>query len=461
VALVVGATASQARAAAAFTRALTDDVWFDGIGQSWMPRTIATGAGIALLEIDWASVEPRPPAAGFDPTNPAAPNYSFGYVDAIVRQFAGTGIAPAFLVTDAPRWAEAPGGPSELEAAGAWEPNAAAFGQLATALARRYSGSYPDPGSIGRALPRVRYYQAWAEANFSIHLAPQWINQGGAWVPASPGIYRNMLNAFYAGIKSAHPDNVVISTGTGPYGDDPGPYDPANPQHNRMRPVEFVRNMLCLHGQALRAMSCPNPAHFDVLAHDPYDFSSPTTPAVLPDDASAPDIGKLGRVANRAVRLGLAQPRTHKRLWVTEFSWDSNPPNPSAISLATQARWLEQAFYVYWREGVDTAVWYLVRDQACCAYNTSYYSGLYFRNGAPKPAAEAYRFPFVVMGSTAWGMSPRSGKVSVQRQRGGRWRTLFRVGVASGGVFAHHLSANLHGSFRAVVGGESSLVWSR
>src|SRR5437016_3126379 len=103
-----------------------------------MPRTVATGAGVVLLEIDWAGVEPRSPRAGFDPSDPSGSQYNFGYVDSVVREFPGTGIAPAFLVTDAPSWAEGPGGPPNLVAQGAWNPNPTAFGQLARALARRY-----------------------------------------------------------------------------------------------------------------------------------------------------------------------------------------------------------------------------------------------------------------------------------------------------------------------------------
>ena len=52
------------------------------------------------------------------------PQYSFGYVDAIAQRFQGTGIQPAFLVSDAPQWAETPGRQPDLEHDGAWEPDA-------------------------------------------------------------------------------------------------------------------------------------------------------------------------------------------------------------------------------------------------------------------------------------------------------------------------------------------------
>ena len=63
VALGMGAAAVPAQAAT-FTRAFTDDVWFDASGPRWIPLTVATGSKLALLEIDWRGVEPNPPPTG-------------------------------------------------------------------------------------------------------------------------------------------------------------------------------------------------------------------------------------------------------------------------------------------------------------------------------------------------------------------------------------------------------------
>ena len=457
-----------ADAARPLTTAFTDSVWYIG-GPTWIQKTVATNAKVALIEVDWVSIEPTRPM-GVDPTDPNGPEYRFGYLDQLVRQFEGTGISLAFLVSDAPQWAETPGGPTLLEANGAWEPDATAYGQMATALARRYSGSFPDPLYPGRTLPRVRYYQAWAEANFTIHLAPQWTQSGGTLVPNGPHMYRALLNSFYSGIKSVHSDNVVITTGFGPYGDPPGAVCGNGNYGNgcRMHPAAFARELLCLNGSALRRESCPNPAHFDAMAMDPYEVASPTTPALAADDVSAPDLGKLTRIMNKAVRAGTALPRAGKKLWVTEFSYDSSPPNPTGVSLATQARWLEEAFYLFWKQGVSTVVWYNVRDQAPVydqATQNDYFSGVYYYNGGPKPSLEAFRFPFVVWPNgrvaTVWGLSPRAGSLSVQRQKGRSWKTLFRLHVSAGAVFVRSISPSLHGKFRAVVNGEKSLVWSR
>jgi hypothetical protein len=152
-------------------------------------------------------------------------------------------------------------------------------------------------------------------------------------------------------------------------------------------------------------------------------------------------------------------------LWVTEFSYDSNPPNPQAPSTARQARWLEQAFYVFWRQGTSVVTWYLVRDQAPIPdYASAYESGVYLRDGTPKPSLRAFQFPFVVQpsgrGLIAWGKAPVAGTVTIQKQGGSRWITVGRVSAAAGGTFTKRLSGH-KGGFRASVGGITSLVWQQ
>jgi hypothetical protein len=456
--MVVGARVADA-ATQPLTTAFTDDVYFESpdIQGPWVQRTVATGAQLVLLDVDWAGVAPAKPRAGFNPSDPADPAYDFRNVDYAVRALASQGLSVALMSTIAPAWAEGSGRPASATP-GAWRPNAAAYGQFATAIARRYSGTFPDPGHPGSSLPRVRYWQVWAEPNLSVHLAPQWVGSGRRLQPASPGIYRSLLNGFYEAVKRVHSDNVVVTAGTAPFGDSPG--------GQRMSPATFVRELLCLHGARLVPERCPNPAHFDALAHHPYEVGSPFTKALNVDDVSAPDLGKLTRPLNKAVRLGRALPRKRKRLWVTEFSYDSNPPNPQAISIAMQARWLEESFYVFWRQGVDTVVWYLIRDQAPIPdYASAYESGVYYRDGSPKPSLLAFQFPFVVEprrgGSLAWGKAPSSGVLQIQQRSGSAWNTLAQTRVNAGGVFDVRLRQAASGKFRAVVGAQTSLVWSQ
>jgi hypothetical protein len=157
-------------------------------------------------------------------------------------------------------------------------------------------------------------------------------------VAESPIIYRGLLNAFYTAVTSVHSSNLVITGGTAPFGDPPG--------GARIPPAEFVRAMLCVQGPRLTTTRCPNPAHFDILAHHPYAINGPWAPAINADDVSVPDLGKLTRPLAAAERAGQALPRGPKQLWVTEFSWDSSPPDPHGVPMDEHAHWLEEAVYV-------------------------------------------------------------------------------------------------------------------
>ena len=452
------ATAPPASAVAPLTTGFTDDVFFDApsVQGPWIQRTLATGAGIVLLDVEWRGVAPATPAAGFRASDPGDPRYDWAGVDYGVRALAAAGIPVALMISSAPSWAEGPRRPADATP-GTWEPDAKAYGQFAAAIARRYSGNFPDPANPGSSLPAVRYWQAWAEPNLSVHLAPQWVRAGRQIVAASPGIYRAMLNSFYASVKAVNRRNVVITSGTGPFGDGIG--------GQRMSPALFVRELLCLHGRTLSPERCANPAHFDALAHHPYDVAVPTTAALNIDDVSAPDLGKLTRPLRKAVATGRALPRTAKQLWVTEFSYDSNPPNPQAVPQATQARWLEQSFYVFWRQGVSTVVWYLIRDQPPIPdYASAFESGVYLLDGTPKISLQAFRFPFVIESARtrspkAWGKAPEAGLLEFQRQTGGGWVTVSRRRVRAGQVFQQSLGGPNRGSFRAVIGTDASLVW--
>lgn len=460
VSVAVAAVGATSASAATLTRGFVDDVWFDPMGDQvpalqWVPKTVATGAKFVQIEVDWPAVEPNAPTSADNPTSPAGAQFNFAYLDQRVKDFVGSGLQPVFLVTDAPRWAEGKGGTSAEYATGGYKPNATALGDLAEAMARRYSGSYPDPAAPGKTLPRVRYYQAWAEANLNFHLSPQWTKSHGKVQSTGPGIYLSMLNAFYAGVHTGDGTDKVIFSGLESYGDRP------DTGLKRTPPVTFLESLLCLDSKLAR-LACPRPAHFDLMASDPYDAYGPTVRATSPLDASAPDLAKLTRIVRAAVKAHTVVPSQPKPLWVTEFSYESNPPNRQGVSLATQARWLEQSFYVFAHEGVSTVLWYLVRDQPP-PYSSDYASGVYFYNGKPKPSYTAFRFPFVVMPAgkrvQMWGITPVSGTVQVQHRIGGSWRTVAALHGGAGKIFFKDASNLSKGQYRATVAGQKSLVW--
>ena len=111
-----------------------------------------------------------------------------------------------------------------------------------------------------------------------------------------------------------------------------------------MQPVAFDRALFCLRNNArLTPVSCPDPPHLDALSHHPYGIGGPLWHALNADDVAVPDVYKLARVLHAAERARHVLPAGAKRLWVTELSWDTSPPDPNGVPAAKQARWLEQA----------------------------------------------------------------------------------------------------------------------
>lgn len=416
------------------------------------------GARLAMLNAVWSAIAPRSRPAGFDPASAADPAYRWGALDDAVRSAVAQGLEPVVDVDFAPSWAEGAGRPSAAVAPpGTWLPSAPQLGLFAQALATRYSGSFVDPSDPQAGpLPRVRYFQIWAEQNLSVHLTPLW-RRGRMIAPAH---YRTMLNAAYAGIHGASPGAKVIVGGLAPYGD-------ARAGASRIPPVWFWRSLLCLRGARLRPTACPEPAHFDIAAHNPIDVFGPTVGAVSPLDVSIPDIGRLARIVRRAVATGRALPAGRKPFWATEIWWDSRPPDPRGVPVARQARYLTQSLFELWRQDVVAVIWWYLRDQApgAAGYAATQQSGLLYRNGFAKPSWTAYRFPFLAKrqagdGAFVWGKAPGSGRLTIERRRRRRWAPIAKALAGPDGVFFERLRAPVGGlDLRARQGSEASLSW--
>jgi len=416
----------------------------------WLSRTVAAGAQTILVWVSWPSVAPERPLPGSDPSDPANPAYNWGTLDATVRAAVAHRLTVVLSITHAPVWAEGPDQPATA-IPGTWRPNAAAAGAFAKAVARRYSGSF-NPGT--GVLPRVRYFQAWTEPNLPNQISPQWVRTGGRWVAESPTIYRSILNADYTAIKSVNSSDVVITGGTSPYGDNPG--------GQRMRPALFWQNVLCLTAQ-LKPARCSNPAHFDILAHDPYSFGGPLKGS-RSNDVTLADMWRLTRLLTAADRTGRALPRIQHPVWVTEFGWNSRPPKPGGVPLGTRARWIDQAFYELWREGISNAMWYLIVDMPPAKTYVTWQTGLYYDNGRRKPDYEAFRFPFIAKPLAkgrmeVWAVPPRAGTVRVQVRKSGRWTTALSLRARPHVVIDRALVVPGRPMFRAVVGSDVSLPW--
>lgn len=425
------------------------DTAFNGtdaaLREEWMTRAQAARAGLVLLGVAWSGIAPKLPPAGFDPADPADPAYDWEALDGAIRAAVARGLEPLLDVNLAPRWAEGPDRPEPAVAPpGTWLPQPAALASFSRALAARYTGAFVDPASPAAGpLPRVRYFQVWAEQNLSVHLTPQW--RDGKLV--APQHYRAMLNAAYAAVHAASPGARVIVGGLAPYGD-------AKVGGSRVPPVWFWRALLCLRGPQLRPLACPEPAHFDVAAHNPIDVWAPSRGAVSPLDVSTPDIGRLTPILRRAAATGRLLPAGPKPFWATEIWWDSSPPDPGGVPLRRHARFLSEALFELWRQGAGAVVWWYLRDQSpgAAGFGATQQSGLFFRDGGAKPAQRAFGFPFVARRRRGdvllWGKAPAAGRLVLERRTRHGWAPLARAAAGPRRVFLLHVDAP-EGAFRA------------
>jgi len=452
-----GLAASTATAARGLMTGFTDNSIFDpsapnpSIRGAWLDRVRDSHARIVRITVDWRNTVGRvPPEHPGDPTDPA---YGFARLDAAVRAAKARSLEVMLTVYRAPGWAEDGNPPRHIEP-GAWKPNPEKYGQFALALARRYSGGF-------RGLPRVHFFEAWTEPNLTQFLAPQWIGKK----PEAHSRYRAMLNRFYEGIHSVQRHATVIAGATSPFGD--SRRHPVNPQRPRMRPIAFLRTALCLNAK-LKKTRCDNPAHLDAVSAHP--LNTENGPHYKPrnkDDSQVANFGRVALVTRAAERAGTVVPGGRHPLWVTEEGMLSNPPNPSGVRPITHARWLEESLYLLWKQGASVVMNLQIRDVAYDRRHVpsgQWTTGVYFRNGKPKPALRAWRFPFVIHRKSkrqvsAWGKAPVSGKLRIQQKLRRHWRTRKAITVNAGQVFTTPFKLKGEATLRAQVGKAKSLTW--
>jgi hypothetical protein len=423
-----------------------DSLFFSGeasVRAEWLHRATTTGGSLIRINVPWSGIAPKVRPEGFDATDPSSPGYRWTTLDEAVGEAHADGLEVLFTVYRAPSWAE--GEEADEEAVpGSWEPSRTAFGEFGEALARRYAG-------------QVQYFEAWNEPNLEEYLAPQW--SGGENRAAN--LYRGLVDSFYEGVKKGSPGAKVVAGSLAPFGDEPG--------ESRTRPVLFTRNLFCLEGGFLRREPCPEPLRFDIFSDHPIAVGAPDRSATSPLDVTTPDLGRLTRIVERAEALKRAVPPDKKPLWVTEFWYDTNPPDPTGLPLEVQARWYEQAMYLFWQQGAEVAIALQLRDQPeGKSWATSYQSGAFLLDGTPKPSATAFRFPFVAHRTGpfkvgVWGIAPHPGKVTIEALRGGAWEKLGTVRAEGAGKpFVGEVRLLRFAKLRAVLaGGQASLPWAQ
>jgi len=314
------------------------------------------------INLVWAAVAKKRPAAATDPADPA---YDWSTYDAAVRAAAADGIHVLLSIVGSPRWAN--GGKPQNS-----PPRAADdLRSFAIAAATRYSGSYEVGGAM---LPAVREWTAWNEPNNPVFLVPQWRKTSSGWEIASAAEYTAICNAVYSGVHTLPYSNERVACGvTAPRGNN----RPASARSS-VSPLAF-----------LRAVKKAGLKSFDAWAHNPY-YSRPSeTPTTKPVTANgAPPtavvLGNLGDLTRTLTQL-----YGRKRLWLTEYGYQTNPPDTVfGVSYAKQSRYLTQAVAIARANPrVDLMLWFLLRDEQSLG---RWQSGLLTVAGEKKPAFAAF-----------------------------------------------------------------------
>jgi Cellulase (glycosyl hydrolase family 5) len=417
-------------------------------------RTREAGADFVRLVLDWPEVAPKNQPASWNPEDPGDAHYNWSYIDIGVKEAAKAGLQPVLLIDGAPTWAQRCKAPAGLQATELCDPDPAALAAFATAAARRYSGSFAG-------LPRVQYWQGLNEPNLTLFFFPQFNTN---WQGLSPGLYRALINSFYTAIKAVDPSNLVIAAGLGP----------TELKGYNIGPMRFTRELLCMKGKTNPKPikgACPEGVHFDIFDIHPYSTGGPTHEG-RPNDVQAGDLAKLQTLLKAADKAGRIQGQFKRTpLWITEFSWDSDPPDPGGLPMRILTQWTAEAMHEAWVNGVSHFFWYSLRDEPFLPNvpsSITVQSGLYFRadnlqNDQPKEVLATFHFPFVAFagkkGLEFWGRTPSSqgGQVRIEVFRGGKWRKAGTATADSQGIFKGTAKTkygrNKKGAARAVYSG--------
>jgi hypothetical protein len=153
-------------------------------------------------------------------------------------------------------------------------------------------------------------------------------------------------------------------------------------------------------------------------------------------------------------------------LWITELSWDSNPPNPNGLSPALQAEYLEGALHVLWKQGTSLITWWNVRDDVPTPrWISTLASGIYYASATPsqdvtKSAYTADSFPFHRLSQQRHRTTLGHGPNSRASRHPGRGRidrtTVTTLQAGQNRIFSGSLFFGVGTNLRAVCGPAAS-----
>ena len=248
------------------------------------------------------------------------------------------------LMGPAPAWA------TGNHRIGGYRPSAPAFERFAMAAARHFRG-------------RVTRYSVWNEPNHGVFLAPQLED----YRPVSPGIYRALYRAAWAGIKRVSPGARVLLGETCPCGTTP----------STVAADEFLRILAC-GGRRPRGGCMPLVAHG--FAHHPYQAPDPPERSTDSYKLGIGSLPYLTALLDRYARTGaLVNPAGGPLpVYLTEFGYQSS--GPVSLPTSIRARFLPRAFEIAYR---NSRVRQVVQYQLVSAGSPEWDTAILAADGRP------------------------------------------------------------------------------
>ena len=274
------------------------------------------------------------------------------------------------------------GGYSNLALSCMWKPDRDQFEQLAQAVATRYKG-------------QVEYYSLWNEPNLEHYLYPQWSRAGRSTIDLGGKMLRELWTSGYRGITAADPavkDKVLFGETAA-----------------ISSPMDTLYAALCLNqsgrpykqGRTRRLMGCNKPSQ---AAH--------RGPGRAPVQQGRGGLG-VHALGHQGLHVhGLHQPghpraaprpSSYRRIprgrgvYITEFGFQSNPPDKKGLSLRGHARALNESDRLFYGDKRIRAVaQFELYDVPELKDDDVYNTGLRTQAGKLKPSWGAYRMPLVV-----------------------------------------------------------------
>jgi hypothetical protein len=311
---------------------------------------------IVRINLNWPDVANKRPA---HPQDPADPAYDWRIYDRAIKYASQYGMQVLLTILFTPSWANG-GGARNVPPS-----NFNDLRNFAYAAAERYSGHYiPNTDQPDELfLPAVKYWLAWNEPN-----NPNWLKQtsGGRFV--SPRSYARICTAIWQGVHFTNFAGEKVACGaTGPRGNNA-------PRTSRpsMSPISFMK--------LARKAGLRN---LDAYAHHPYYGAPSETPTTKPR-GSAVTLGNINTLIAAVNKLW-----GKKRIWITEYAWQTPPDRLFGVSFARQAAYVRQSYAIARANPrIDMMIWFMLRDDT--NLGIGWQSGFLTAAGKRKPSFSVF-----------------------------------------------------------------------